>query len=217
MISLTPNESAHEAFCSKDAVALDEAARAMRSIRRFANQLGSRGALALATEAYPDVAPSVAAKRLKAEFDALSGNLQILTAAAEQERAALHADMQPWRIAAGNRLFELMGNVRALDSQLANMARRNGEDDSKAQRLRADGVSEGEIQRIVGASAAVSASDLIARRTVLKANMEKLELFLATNDITLLPADLGPYAPNPSPQPRLTAEQQDAVSRVGVA
>ncbi|RBP38796.1 hypothetical protein DFR37_10688 [Eoetvoesiella caeni] len=189
-LTLNQNEQSDEVFNTPDAVALEEAARAMRAIRGFAGDLGARAALILASQVYPDDALAVAAKKLAAEFNALRAQAKAIATKAEILKQAENERLSKWTGPVIDRLGEIRQRIEWIHRCIEENRLRDSKRDSRAADLRRQGVSEAEIKRLRGTHETTEA--LLAQKAVLEAEREKLHLFQKTGDTALLPKHIHP-------------------------
>jgi hypothetical protein len=190
MLILHPSNK-HEVARSDDQTALAEAARTARALRGIGADCSARAMLILAAQRFPDDDLAMAAKKLTAEFEVFRAQIKPIAAQVEAERKAENERLSPWNIAAMGRLGELSGRIGYLDRCIEALRRRNGTPDGDAGELRRQGVSAAEIERIHGKQP--TEAEMVAKRDALKAAHEKIDLFLKTGDLSLLPADLKPH------------------------
>lgn len=215
MFTLHPTAKREVAF-TDDEDTLKEAVRAVRALRGVAADCGVRALIVLAAQQSPDDALPIAVAKLTAQLEALRAFVKPIEAEVVEARKARAADLSAWTIAAINRIYELNGQVAYLSRKLDTMSRKGMQfDDEKAEMLRREGVSMTEIERIHGTPR--TAADLSAERDALEGDISKLNAFLKSGDLDLLPPDLHPHFNNPAPAPSLTLAQKDALSRVGAA
>ncbi|NYT61447.1 hypothetical protein H0A66_03795 [Alcaligenaceae bacterium] len=201
MLTLNQNEHSEEVFASQDALALEEAARLVRAIRGFAGDLGARAALILASQAYPDDALGVAAKKLATEFNALRAEAKAIGAKAEKMREAESQRVAPWFGPAINRQGEIRQKIEYLRKRVEAIGARKSNPSSQERDMRTRGVSAAEIDRVIGCDADIDG--LLAQIAGLKAEQGKIDLFFKTEDPAVLPNSVHPRSMlKGQPQPR---------------
>lgn len=213
MLILHPSDK-HEVARTNDQNALAEAARTARALRGIGADCSAAAMLILAAQRFPDDDLAMAAKKLTAAFEAFRAQIKPIAAQVEAERKAESERLSPWNIAAINRGYELNSKIEYLGRCIEASRRRNGTPDGKAGELHRQGVSADEIERIHGKQP--TEAELIAQRAAVKAEHEKIELFLKTGDLSLLPADLKPYKRNPAPAPKLDSDARDLINKLRI-
>lgn len=204
MLTLNQNEQSEAVLASQDAIALEEAARAMRAIRGFAGDLGVRAALVLASQAYPDDALGVAAKKLTAEFNALRARAKAIGAKAEKIRKAEFQRAAPWIGPALNRMGGIRGQIEYLRKRVESIKARKSNPSSRERDMKFRGASAAEIDRVIGCDADIDG--LLAQIAELKAEQEKIDLFFKTEDPSVLPAGIHPRMRIEPPSPALGSD-----------
>lgn len=204
MLTLNQNEQSEEVFASQDAVTLDEAARAMRAIRGFAGDLGVRAALILASQAYPDDALAVAAKKLTADFNTLRARAKAIGAKAEKVRKAEFQRAAPWIGPALNRSGAIRHKIEFLRNRVEEIGKRKSNPSGRERDMKFRGASAAEIDRVIGCDADIDG--LLAQIAELKAEQEKIDLFFKTEDPSVLPAGIHPRMRIEPPSPALGSD-----------
>lgn len=189
MLTLHPTDK-HEVAYTEDQAELAEAARAARALRGAGADCSARAMLILAAQRFPDDDLVLAAKKMTAEFEVFRSQIKLIAAEVEAKKKAENERLSPWIGPVLNRQGSIKAAIEQIHQNIEALNRRQSQPNSRALALRRQGVSQAEVERLLGREATVD--DLLARKVLLKAEQEKIDLFFTTKDPSVLPAGIHP-------------------------